>query len=94
MTAVQTAINTLASAAAALGSSQNQIQALSNNVTVAQQNLTSAHADLVDVNVAAGDLAVHFPADPRAVRHLGPVPGPTAPATGPQADLTAQAEDK
>ncbi|MGA3215895.1 MAG: flagellin [Acidimicrobiales bacterium] len=52
MTAVQTAINTLASAAAALGSSQNQIQALSNNVTVAQQNLTSAHADLVDVNVA------------------------------------------
>jgi flagellin len=53
MTAVQSAINTLASAAAALGSSQNQIQALSNNVTVAQQNLTSAHADLVDVNVAA-----------------------------------------
>ena len=52
MTAVQTAINTLASAAASLGSSQNQIQALSNNVTVAQQNLTSAHADLVDVNVA------------------------------------------
>ncbi len=52
MTAVQTAIGTLASAAAALGSSQNQIQALSNNVTVAQQNLTSAHADLVDVNVA------------------------------------------
>jgi flagellin len=52
MTAVQTAISTLASAAAALGSSQNQIQALSNNVTVAQQNLSSAHADLVDVNVA------------------------------------------
>ena len=52
MTAVQTAIGTLASAAAAIGSSQNQIQALSNNVTVAQQNLTSAHADLVDVNVA------------------------------------------
>jgi flagellin len=53
MTAVQDAINTLASDAAALGSSQNQIQALSNNVTVAQQNLTSAHADLVDVNVAS-----------------------------------------
>lgn len=53
MTAVQAAINTLASDAAALGSSQNQIQALSNNVTVAQQNLTSAHADLVDVNVAS-----------------------------------------
>ncbi|MGO8723510.1 MAG: flagellin [Acidimicrobiales bacterium] len=53
MTAVQSAINTLASFAAALGSSQNQIQALSNNVTVAQQNLTSAHADLVDVNVAS-----------------------------------------
>jgi len=52
MTAVQTAIQTLASAAAVLGSSQNQIQTLSNNVTVAQQNLTSAHADLVDVNVA------------------------------------------
>jgi len=53
MAAVQSAINTLASDAAALGSSQNQIQALSNNVTVAQQNLTSAHADLVDVNVAS-----------------------------------------
>jgi len=38
MVAVQAAINTLASAAASLGSSQNQIQALSNNVTVAQQN--------------------------------------------------------
>ena len=53
MVAVQSAINTLASDAAAVGSSQNQIQALSNNVTVAQQNLTSAHADLVDVNVAS-----------------------------------------
>ncbi len=52
MASVQAAINTLASAAAAVGSSQNQIQALSNNVAVAQQNLTSAHADLVDVNVA------------------------------------------
>jgi flagellin len=53
MASVQAAINTLASAAASLGSSQNQIQALSNNVTVAQQNLSSAHADLVDVNVAS-----------------------------------------
>ena len=52
MSAVQAAINTLASAAASVGASQNQIQALSNNVSVAQQNLTSAHADLVDVNVA------------------------------------------
>ena len=53
MSAVQAAINTLASSAAAIGSSQNQIQALANNVTVAQQNLTSAHANLVDVNVAS-----------------------------------------
>ncbi len=39
-----------------------------------------------------GDVAVHFAADPRTVRHLGPVPGPTAPAVGPQAHLTAEAE--
>ena len=41
-----------------------------------------------------GDLAVHVAADPRAVRHLGAVPGPTAPAAGPQAHLTAEAERK
>lgn len=53
ISAVQAAINSLASAAAVVGATQNQIQALSNNITVAQQNLTSAHADLVDVNVAS-----------------------------------------
>ncbi|HTW99308.1 MAG TPA: flagellin [Acidimicrobiales bacterium] len=53
ISAVQAAINNLASAAAVVGATQNQIQALANNVTVAQQNLTSAHADLVDVNVAS-----------------------------------------
>jgi len=52
MTAVQSAISALASAAASVGASQNQIEALASNVTVAAQNLTSAHADLVDVNVA------------------------------------------
>jgi flagellin len=53
MASIQTAINTLAGNAAAIGATQNQVQALSNNITVAQQNLTSAHANLVDVNVAA-----------------------------------------
>jgi flagellin len=53
MASVQAAIQTLASSAAAVGAAQNQVQALANNITVAQQNLTAAHADLVDVNVAS-----------------------------------------
>ncbi len=50
---IQAAINTVAGYAASMGASQNQIQALANNITVAQQNLQSAHANLVDVNVAS-----------------------------------------
>jgi len=52
MTAVQTAISTVASQAAGVGATQNQIQALASNLTTAQQNIESAHANLVDVNVA------------------------------------------
>src|ERR1700735_4947712 len=52
MTAVQTAISTVASQAASVGATQNQIQALAANLTTAQQNIESAHANLVDVNVA------------------------------------------
>jgi flagellin len=52
MTAVQTAISTVASQAASVGATQNQIQALASNLTTAQQNIESAHANLVDVNVA------------------------------------------
>jgi flagellin len=52
MTAVQTAISTVAGNAASVGASQNAIQALASNLTTAQQNIQSAHANLVDVNVA------------------------------------------
>lgn len=52
MSAVQAAITTLAGQAASLGATQNQIQAISANLTTAQQNIQAAHASLVDVNVA------------------------------------------
>ncbi len=52
MTSVQAAISTVASQAASVGATQNQIQALASNLTTAQQNIQSAHANLVDVNVA------------------------------------------
>ncbi len=53
MGAVQAAIATVASQAANVGATQNQIQALASNLTTAQQNIESAHANLVDVNVAS-----------------------------------------
>jgi flagellin len=53
MDAVQAAIATVASQAANVGATQNQIQALASNLTTAQQNIESAHANLVDVNVAS-----------------------------------------
>ncbi len=52
MSAVQAAINTVATIAAGVGASQNQITAISAHLTTAQQNIASAHANLVDVNVA------------------------------------------
>lgn len=52
MTAVQAAIQTVSSNAATVGATQNQVQALASNLTTAQQNIESAHANLVDVNVA------------------------------------------
>jgi flagellin len=57
MASVQAAINSLASFAAVVGATQNQIEALSSNITVAQQNLQAAHANLVDVNVASATSA-------------------------------------
>jgi len=52
MTAVQAAITTVAGIAAGVGATQNQVQAIASNLTTAQQNIQSAHASLVDVNVA------------------------------------------
>jgi flagellin len=52
MTAVQTAIASVADQAANVGATQNQITSLASNLTTAQQNIESAHANLVDVNVA------------------------------------------
>jgi flagellin len=53
MDAIQSAISTVASQAANVGATQNQIQALASNLSTAQQNIESAHANLVDVNVAS-----------------------------------------
>jgi len=52
MTAVQAAITTVAGIAAGVGATQNQVQAIASNLSTAQQNIQSAHASLVDVNVA------------------------------------------
>jgi len=52
MTAVQAAITTVAGIAANVGATQNQVQAIASNLSTAQQNIQSAHASLVDVNVA------------------------------------------
>ena len=52
MTAVQAAITTVATYAANIGATQNQLTALSANLTTAQENIQSANANLVDVNVA------------------------------------------
>lgn len=53
MTAVQAAISTVALQAANVGATQNQMTSLSANLTTAQENIQSAHANLVDVNVAS-----------------------------------------
>ncbi len=53
MTAVQAAISTVALQAANVGATQNQMTSLSANLTTAQENIQAAHANLVDVNVAA-----------------------------------------
>ncbi len=52
MASVQAAIGTVASAEAAVGATQNQIQDIIANDTVAQQNVTSANSTLVDTNMA------------------------------------------
>jgi flagellin len=52
MTAVQTAISTVALQAANIGATQNQMTSLSSNLVTAQENIQAAHANLVDVNVA------------------------------------------
>jgi flagellin len=52
MSLVQAAIAQVASAEAAIGASQNQIQDIISNDTVAQQNVTSANSTLVDTNMA------------------------------------------
>jgi len=52
MTAVQSAISTVALQAANVGATQNQLTSLSANLTTAQENIQAAHASLVDVNVA------------------------------------------
>jgi flagellin len=52
MSLVQAAITQVASAEAAIGASQNQIQDIISNDTVAQQNVTSANSTLVDTNMA------------------------------------------
>lgn len=52
MTLVQAAISTVALQAANVGATQNQMTSLAANLTTAQENIQSAHANLVDVNVA------------------------------------------
>ncbi len=49
---IQTAIDQVATTQAALGASQNQIQADIANLTVSQQNVQAAHSSLVDANMA------------------------------------------
>ena len=53
MNAVQNAIGTVASEAASIGATQNQLTSLASNLTTAQENIQSANANLVDVNVAS-----------------------------------------
>lgn len=53
MTAVQSAIGLVASEAASIGATQNQLTSLASNLTTAQENIQSANANLVDVNVAS-----------------------------------------
>lgn len=50
--AVQAAISQVASIEAAVGATQNQLNAVVANLTVGQQNLQSAYSSIVDVNFA------------------------------------------
>ncbi len=50
--AVQAAISQVASIEAAVGATQNQLNAVVANLTVGQQNLQSAYSSMVDVNFA------------------------------------------
>jgi len=52
ISAVQAAINTVASIEANVGATQNQLTAIVANLTVGQQNLQAAYSGLVDVNFA------------------------------------------
>ena len=52
LTAVQSAITSLSINQAAVGASQNQIQADIANITITQQNVQAAHSTLVDANMA------------------------------------------
>lgn len=52
MSLVQTAIGTVDGIEAGVGAVQNQLQAISANLTVGQQNLQAANSQLVDVNMA------------------------------------------
>jgi flagellin len=53
MTAVAAAISTVAGQASGVGATQNQVTSLAANLMTAQQNIQSAHANLVDINVAS-----------------------------------------
>jgi flagellin len=53
MTAVSAAISTVAGQASGVGATQNQVTSLAANLMTAQQNIQSANANLVDINVAS-----------------------------------------
>ena len=52
LSAVQSAIDLVATIQASVGASQNQIQADISNLTISQQNVQAAHSSLVDANMA------------------------------------------
>jgi len=52
VSAVQAAIATVDTIEAGVGATQNELQSLVANLTVGQQNLTAAHSQIVDVNMA------------------------------------------
>jgi flagellin len=52
ITAVQSAISTVDNIEASVGAIQNELQSIAANLTVGQQNLSAAHSQLVDVNMA------------------------------------------
>ena len=52
ISAVQSAISAVDTIEAGVGATQNELQAIASNLTVGQQNLAAATAQLVDVNMA------------------------------------------